>query len=294
MSNLMETHDILASNVPAPSPASIPVPALMPVPVPRQAKRPGLVTTETGVHVLLHHYARTRCGRSREAIIAHYQGLVRSLAARFFSRSESLDDLIQVGVIGLIRAVDRYDPARALPFPAYAAPSILGEIKHHFRDRTWSVKVPRSLQERLLSARKADAVLSARLGRKPTVAEIAADLGLAEEDVLEAMETGRKTRADSLDRPLEGESGEDGLTLMDRVGSWDSDMHAWEAYTDLARALSCLNVRDQEILRLRFWEDQSQTQVAETLGLSQMHVSRLQARALVRLKGILADEVARR
>ena len=275
---MMETHDTTA----------------MDVPIPRQAKRPRMVTTETGVHVLLGHYARTRDWRSREVIIAHYSGLVRSLAARFLSRSESFDDLVQVGVIGLIRAVDRYDPSRALPFPAYAAPSILGEIKHHFRDRTWSVKVPRSLQERLLSARKVDAALMGQLGRKPTVGEIATELGLTEEDVLEAMETGRKTRADSLDRPLEGEAGEDGLTLMDRVGSWDSDMHAWEAYTDLARALRCLNPRDQEILRLRFWEDQSQTQVAETMGLSQMHVSRLQARALVRLKGILADEVARR
>ncbi len=288
MSNMIETHDTIVMGAPALSPPP------MPLPVPRRAKRPGLVTTETGVHVLLGHYAQTRCGRSREAIISHYSGLVRSLAARFLSRSESLDDLVQVGAIGLIRAVDRYDPGRALPFPAYAAPSILGEIKHHFRDRTWSVKVPRSLQERLLSARKVDAALTGRLGRKPTVAEIAGELGLCEEDVLEAMETGRKTRADSLDRPLEGEAGEDGLTLMDRVGSWDSDMHAWEAYTDLARALRCLNARDQEILRLRFWEDQSQTQVAETLGLSQMHVSRLQARALARLKGILADDVARR
>lgn len=288
MSNLMETHNTLIMEAPAPE-----LPPL-PLPVPRRAKRPGLVTTETGIHVLLRHYAGTRCGRSREAIIAYYQGLVRSLAARFLSRSESLDDLVQVGSIGLIRAVDRYDPARALPFPVYAAPSILGEIKHHFRDRTWSVKVPRSLQERLLQARKVDASLSARLGRKPTISEVAEALELTEEDVLEAMETGRKTRADSLDRPLDGDAGEDGLTLMDRVGSWDSDMHAWEAYTDLARALRCLNPREQEILRLRFWEDQSQTQVAERLGLSQMHVSRLQARALARLKGILADEVARR
>ena len=284
----METHDMTLD-----APTLAPPPA--PRPVPRRAKRPSQVTTETGVHVLLGHYAQTRCGRSREAIISHYSGLVRSLASRFLSRSESLDDLVQVGAIGLIRAVDRYDPARALPFPAYAAPSILGEIKHHFRDRTWSVKVPRSLQERLLAARKVDAALTGpgsgggrRWGRSPR------ELGLCEEDVLEAMETGRKTRADSLDRPLEGEAGEDGLTLMDRVGSWDSDMHAWEAYTDLSRALKCLNPRDQEILRLRFWEDQSQTQVAETLGLSQMHVSRLQARALARLKGILADEVGRR
>ncbi len=288
MSSLMETHDILTPDAPTRPPAPTAVS------IPRQAKRPGMVTTETGVHILLHHYARTRCGRSREAIIGHYQGLVRALASRFLSRSESLDDLVQVGSIGLIRAVDRYEPARGLPFPAYAAPSILGEIKHYFRDRTWSVKVPRSLQERLLSARKVDAALAARLGRRPTMGEIAEEMGLAEEDVLEAMETGRKTRADSLDRPLEGEGGDDSLTLMDRVGSWDSDMHVWEAYTDLTRALGCLNMRDQEILRLRFWEDRSQTEVAQTLGLSQMHVSRLQARALDRLKGILADEVARR
>ena len=124
------------------------------LPVPREAKRPQLITTETGIHVLLRHYAETRDERSRRAIIAHYQGLVRSLAARFLSRSEALEDLVQVAEIGLIRAVDKFDPARALPFPVYAAPSILGELKHHFRDRTWSVKVPRSLQERLLKRAK--------------------------------------------------------------------------------------------------------------------------------------------
>jgi RNA polymerase sigma-B factor len=256
---------------------------------PRQAKRTGLVTTEAGAHVLLNHYARTRCGRTREAIIAHYRGLVRALAFRFSSPSEGLDDLVQVGTIGLIQAVDRYDPARAVPFPVYAAPSIVGEIKHHFRDRTWSVRVPRSLQDRLLLARKTEAALSARLGRNATIAEIAQEMSLPEEDVLEAMETGRNTRAASLDRPLRGEEGGGEMTLNDRVGSWDSGMHEWEAYADLTRALSCLNARDREILRLRFWEEQSQTQVAERLGMSQMHVSRLQVRALARLKGKLAE-----
>lgn len=279
MKNLVETHDTLILDAPIPD-----------LPIPRQAKRPQLVTTETGVHVLLRHYAQTRDEGSRKVIIAHYHGLVRSLASRFISRAETPEDLVQVGEIGLIRAVDKFDPERALPFPVYAAPSILGELKHHFRDRTWAVKVPRSLQERLLKARKAETILHTRLGRKPTVAQIADELNLSEEDVLEAMETGRKTCADSLDRPLDLEGGEDGLTLMDRVGIWDSDMHAWEAYTDLARAMSCLNLREHEVLRLRYWEDQSQAQVAEHLGLSQMHVSRLQARALARLKGILADQ----
>ena len=294
MSNLVEKQDTPRrdARVPATNPQSARI-SKSPS-IPRQAKRPDSITSETDVHVLLRYYAETRCGRSREAVIAYYQGLVRSLAVRFLSNSEPLDDLVQVGSIGLIRAVDRYDPSRALPFPAYAAPSIMGEIKHHFRDRTWSVKVPRALQERLLSARKVDAALNARLGRRPTAGEIAGALGLSEEDVTEAMEAGRRTRADSLDRPLEGEAGENGATLMDRVGSWDSDMHTWEAHTDLIRAVLCLNAREQEILYLRFWEDQSQTQVAEKMGLSQMHVSRLQARALIRLKGILADEVARR
>lgn len=260
------------------------------LPIPRRAKRPQLITTETGVHILLRHYSKTGDEGSRKAIIVHYQGLVRSLASRFLSRSETLDDLVQVGEIGLIRAVDKFDPARALPFPVYAAPSILGELKHHFRDRTWSVKVPRSLQERLLLVRKTEAILHTRLGRKPSVGQIAAELNLNEEDVLEAMETGRRTYADSLDRPLDLENGEENLTLMDRVGMWDRDIHNWEAYTDLARAMSCLNAREREVLRLRYWEDQSQAQVAERLGLSQMHVSRLQARALSRLKGILVEQ----
>ena len=259
------------------------------VSIPRRAKRPQLITTETGIHVLLGHYARTRDGRARDAIIAHYQALVRALASRFLSRSEALEDLVQVGSIGLIRAVDRYDPARALPFRVYAAPSILGEFKHHFRDRTWQVKVPRSVQERLLSARRVEARLYARTGVKPTVAAVASEMGISEEDVLEAMETGRRTRADSLDRPLDSDGAGDALTLLDRLGAWDADMYAWEACADLARALDCLNPRDQEILRLRFWEDQSQAQVAERLGLSQMHVSRLQNRALDRLRGMLME-----
>ena len=259
---------------------------------PRRAKRPQLVTTETGVHVLLGHYARTRDDGSRRAIIAHYAGLVRALASRFLSPAESLDDLVQVGSVGLIRAVDKYDPGRALPFPVYAAPSILGELKHHFRDRTWAVKVPRSLQERLLRARQVETALHARLGRRPTPAQIADEMGVTEEEVLEALETGRRTRTDSLDRPLDGGdgAGADGpLTVGDRVGAWDGDMHAWEAYTDLARALGCLNPREREILRLRFFEDLSQSAVAEQMELSQMHVSRLQQRALDRLRGILAD-----
>lgn len=259
-------------------------------PVPRRAKRPHRITTDTGIHVLLGHYSRTGDNRSRDAIIAYYQKLVRSLAARFLVGTEPLDDLVQVGTIGLIRAIDRYDPARALPFPAYAAPSILGEIKHHFRDRTWQVKVPRWLQERLLRARRVEQTLLARLGDAPTPAQIAQELGVSEEDVLEAMEIGYSTRAVSLDMALDPNAGDDSLTLMDRVGAIDAALLDLEAYSDLRRALACLNPREREILRLRFFDDLSQSAVAERLEMSQMHVSRLQQRALDRLRGILSEE----
>ncbi len=258
-------------------------------PTPRRAKRPHRVTTDTGIHVLLAHYARTRDERVRDSIIAYYQKLVRSLACRFLSGTEPLEDLVQVGTIGLIRAIDRYDPARALPFPVYASPSIVGEIKHHFRDRTWQVKVPRWLQERLLRARRVEQTLMARLDNAPTPAQIAQELGVTEEDVLEVMEMGRSTRAVSLDRTLDAGGGEDGATLMDRLGQRDAALLDLEAYSDLRRALVCLNPREREIVRLRFFDDLSQSEVAERLGMSQMHVSRLQQRALGRLHGILAE-----
>lgn len=258
--------------------------------IPRRAKRPHRVTTETGIHILLSHYARTRDERVRDAIIAYYHKLVRSLAARFLSGAEPLDDLVQVGTIGLIRAIDRYDPARALPFPAYASPSIVGEIKHHFRDRTWQVKVPRWLQERLLRARRVEQTLLSHLGGAPTAVQIAHELGVTEEEVLEALEVGRSTRAVSLDVALDPFGGEDSPTLMDQVGQRDAALLDLEAYSDLRRALVCLNPREREIIRLRFFDDLSQSAVAERLGLSQMHVSRLQQRALDRLRGILCDE----
>lgn len=255
--------------------------------MPRRARRPRTVTTETGIHVLLRHHARTRDRGVRDVIVAHYSSLVRALACRFRSGTEPLDDLMQVASVGLIRAIDRYDPERGLPFPVYAAPSILGELKHHFRDGTWQVKVPRSMQERLLRVRRTENALSVQQGAAPTPADIAQEMGVTEEDVLEAMEIGRQTRADSLDRLLDPAGGEDGGCVGDRVGVWDAGLSEWESSADLCRALSCLNPREREILRLRFWEDCSQAQVAERLGLSQMHVSRLQTRALARLKGIL-------
>ncbi len=259
--------------------------------VPLQAKRPHRVTTDAGVHVLLTHYAWTRDTRVRDAVTAYHQKLVRSLASRFRSGAEPFEDLVQIGTIGLIRAIDRYDPARGLSFSAYAAPFILGEIKHHFRDCTWQVKVPRWLQERLLCVHRAEQILQARLGSAPTPAQIADELGVTEENVLEAMEIGFSTRVVSLDRPLD--SGEEDVSLMDRLGEQDAAILDLEACADLRRAMSCLNPREGEILRLRFFDDLSQFAVAERLGLSQMHVSRLQQRALHRLRGMLCDEPER-
>jgi RNA polymerase sigma-B factor len=236
-------------------------------------------------------YARTRDPQMRERLILHHQRLVHYIAARFLGSGETLEDLIQVGNIGLINALDRYDPGQNVKFSTYAMPTIVGEIKRHFRDKTWHVKVPRWLQELSLSARKAQQSLSVRLGRPPTVGEIAAEIGASEDDAIEALEIGQIASAVSLDTRLDPHAGSDSATLLDIVGQIDSALHDIESYTDLRRALDCLDVRERQVIHLRFFDELSQAKIARKLNISQMHVSRLQQRALVRLRDILAEEV---
>ena len=238
-------------------------------------------------------YARTRDPQMRERLILHHQRLVHYIAARFLGSGETLEDLIQVGNIGLINALDRYDPGQNVKFSTYAMPTIVGEIKRHFRDKTWHVKVPRWLQELSLSARKAQQSLSVRLGRPPTVGEIADEIGATEDDAIEALEIGQIASAVSLDTRLDPHAGSDSATLLDIVGHIDSALHDIEAYTDLRRALDCLDVRERQVIHLRFFDELSQAKIARKLNISQMHVSRLQQRALIRLRDILAEEVQR-
>lgn len=255
----------------------------------RGADAPTLLQAD--MDAALTRYARTRDPRTRAALILHHQPLVRFVAARFRDAREPLEDLIQVGTLGLIKAVDGYDPARGVKFSAYAMPTILGEIKRHFRDRTWHVKVPRWLQERALAARKVEHRLAARLGRTPTVREVAAELGLSEDEALEALGLHEISGAVSLDSQLDAYGGGKAATLADVIGQIDAALRDVDAYTDLRRAMSRLEEREASVVHLRFFEDLSQTAIAQRLNVSQMQVSRLERRAMERLRDILTDNV---
>ncbi|MDQ2686810.1 MAG: SigB/SigF/SigG family RNA polymerase sigma factor, partial [Armatimonadota bacterium] len=255
-----------------------------PPPAPRARPAPSL--GDENLAGLLTHYAHTRDARSRETLILHHQKLVRYIAARFLDSGEHMDDLVQVGTVGLILAIDRFDPAQDVKFSTYAMPTIVGEIKRHFRDKTWHVKVPRWLQELSLSARRTQQTLTMRLGRPPLISEIAAALGASEDETLQALEVAEVAAALSLDTRLDANAGSESATLMDVIGRIDAALHDFEAYTDLRRALGRLEAREQEVIHLRFFEELSQSKIARKLGLSQMQISRLQKRALQKLHAV--------
>ncbi|MEO7720197.1 MAG: SigB/SigF/SigG family RNA polymerase sigma factor [Capsulimonas sp.] len=255
----------------------------------RVPPRMGELTLQT----LSFRYAQTRDEAARETLIMHHQKLVHYVASRFIGSGETLEDLVQVGNIGLINALDRFDPSKDVKFSTYAMPTIVGEIKRHFRDKTWQVKVPRWLQELSLNVRKAQQHLVVRLGRPPTVSEIAQEVGATEDRTLEALEICQVASTISLDTRLDANAGGDSATLMDIVGRWDGGLSDIDTYSDLRHALECLDPRERQVIELRFFEDLSQVKIARELNISQMHVSRLQQRALERLRYILADEAKR-
>ncbi|MFQ3548830.1 MAG: SigB/SigF/SigG family RNA polymerase sigma factor [Armatimonadota bacterium] len=232
-------------------------------------------------------YRETGDTKVRDQLVAMHQNLVRFLAGKFANRGEPIEDLTQVGLIGLINAVDRYDPERGTKFSTYATPTIVGEIRRHFRDKAWSLKVPRRLQELNLSANKAIETLSKKLGHIPTVQEIAAEIGATEEETIEAIELGSAYDTVSLDSKLAQESESTPLTLAEFIGDLDSSLENIETYGDLKQAMSNLEPRERAIIYFRFFKDMSQTEVARRLNISQMHVSRLQQKALRRLKEFL-------
>jgi RNA polymerase sigma-B factor len=212
---------------------------------------------DTHMESLSFEYARTRDALIRERLILHHQRLVHYIAARYLGSGETLEDLIQVGNIGLINALDRFDPTQNVKFSTYAMPTIVGEIKRHFRDKTWHVKVPRWLQEMSLSVRKAQQTLSVRHGRPPTVHELAFEIGTTEENALEAMEIAQIATAVSLDTRLDPSSGSESATLMDVIGQLDNALHDIEAYADLRRALDCLDPRASPALLRRIITSQN-------------------------------------
>ncbi|MEX2194680.1 MAG: SigB/SigF/SigG family RNA polymerase sigma factor [Thermoleophilaceae bacterium] len=217
---------------------------------------------------------------SRDELVARHLPLAIGLARRYRSATESQDDLVQVAALALVKAVDRFDPDRHASLSSYAVPTILGELKRHFRDRSWAVRPPRDLQELALRTVKADAALSRRLGRSPTVAELSAELGVSSEQVIEARDAARAYSAVPLDTPFEdGEEGREGS-----LGAEDPGYRQVEQRAVLGSLMAQLEPREREILRLRFMDDLTQSEIAERMGLSQMHVSRLIRRSLAALQ----------
>ena len=219
----------------------------------------------------------------RDRLIELYVPLAEYLARRLRNRGEQLDDLIQVANLGLIKSVDGYDATRGAAFTSYAIPMIVGELKRHFRDKGWDVRVPRRLQELRLEITKASGNLAQQLGRSPTVADIAAHLGVSEEDVIEGLDSGHAYRALSLQAPVAGE--EPTTELVDLIGDIDPDLENVEDREALRPLIARLPQREQRIIAMRFFGNMTQSQIASQLGISQMHVSRLLSHAL----GVLRD-----
>jgi RNA polymerase sigma-B factor len=227
-------------------------------------------------------------GLRSELVVVHLN-LVRFLAVRFANRGEPLDDLIQVGTVGLLKAIDRFDLERGVEFTTYATPTIVGEIKRYFRDKGWAVKVPRRLQELNLAVNRASDKLAIGLGRSPTVAELAEHLRAGEDEILEAQELGQAYNLLSLDSEVAGESDKKSQTLADTVGVSDAALELLENRANLEQAFRILSGRERVIIYLRFYESVSQTEIAKRLNVSQMHVSRLQAKALEKLRTVLGE-----
>ncbi|HUN79687.1 MAG TPA: SigB/SigF/SigG family RNA polymerase sigma factor [Solirubrobacteraceae bacterium] len=221
--------------------------------------------------------------RAREQLIERYLPLARRLAGRYQRAEEPLEDLTQVAAVGLIKAIDRFDEGRSVVFSSYAVPTILGELKRHFRDHTWSVRVPRDLQE--LALRVDRAVTRLSVGRRtPSVGEIAQAVQASEEQVLEALEAAGAYRAGSLDAPR-GAQGEEGESIADSLGAEDGGFQLAEQRALLEPMLLRISARERLVLQLRFGEDMTQAEIGERIGVSQMQVSRLIRNALASLRG---------
>jgi RNA polymerase sigma-B factor len=231
---------------------------------------------------LIGRYQQAGDVRARDEAVALLMPLVYSLCRRYENRAE-WDDLVQVASLGLVKAIDRYDCARGVAISSFAVPTILGELRRYFRDKTWTVRPPRDLQERSLAVSKAIAELTTAHGRSPVAAVVAEHLGLPEEDVVEALIARRGYNADSLDTPLTSDDGQ-AATVADRLGHDDREFARAEARATLDSLLGALTERDREIVRMRFAEDLTQQQIADRVGLSQMQVSRILRAAVERLR----------
>jgi len=238
------------------------------------------------VKQLLRELRETGNSEIRTKLIESHIGLVEYLARRFAGRGEPLDDLIQVATIGLVKAVDRFDPDREVEFSTYATPTIVGELKRHFRDKGWAVRVPRRLQELNLRLGGVVSQLSQDLQRSPTVAEIAEAAGATEDEVLEALDSSHAYSLISLDAA----QNEEGLSYHEQIGSEDEALEALEDRLAVGPLLRKIPPRERRMLHLRFFKGMTQSEIAQELGISQMHVSRLLAKTLAQLRAGLEDE----
>jgi RNA polymerase sigma-B factor len=222
---------------------------------------------------------------ARDRLVERYMRLAFMLARRYSRTSEPMEDLEQVACLGLVHAVDRFDPDRGTAFSSFAVPTILGELRRHFRDRTWAVRVPRDLRDAATSVERASEALAGELGRSPSAAEVAEATGLAPEQVIDAREAALAYRCDSLDRPLHSDDDDGAATLGDHVGIADEALRKAENSILVGQlAPDCLSARDREVLRLRFEEDLLQREIAVRVGVSQMQVSRILRDAVQRLQ----------
>jgi RNA polymerase sigma-B factor len=227
--------------------------------------------------------------QAREELVERFLPLARQLARRYQRQNEPLDDLLQVASMGLVKAIDRFDPERGTAFSTYAVPTILGELKRYFRDSGWAVHVPRGMQERVMKLDQASQELHRRLGRSPSAGELAAELDLNSEEVLEAMEAASAYDAISLEEHRSESSDPQEPTYADSLGREEERYELVEYGATIAPTMKALSERERLILHLRFVEDLTQSEIADRIGVSQMHVSRLIRRALARLRAVARE-----
>lgn len=239
-------------------------------------------------HELWQRFQTERDPVTREELVRRYLPFAKNLALRYRGASESFDDLLQVASLGLVNAIDRFDPTRGTPFAAFASPTILGELKRHFRDRVWTVRVPRGLHDRMAEVEKAMTALTVELQRSPSVAEVAEKMEIDPTDVLEVLEANHNRRPLSLDRPVGGE--EDESPASEWVGDEDAGYELIEDKLALEGVLPHLDERERVVLHLRFVEDMTQSQIADRIGHSQMHVSRILRRTLEKIRAEVAEQ----
>jgi RNA polymerase sigma-B factor len=253
-----------------------------PAPLPRRTALHRAAVRRVERRLLVRYYREGDLA-AREELVERFLPLARDLALRYTYTNEPFDDLLQVASLGLIKAIDRFEPDRGTKFTSYAAPTILGELKRHFRDKGWALRVPRDLQESALAVSRETDALSKKLGRSPTVREVAAVLDWTVEEVVEAQEAGASYEAASLDAPTAGDNDE-AAPLLDLIGGEDPAYELVESRDAIASSWKALPDEERRVLELRFTSDLTQREIGKRIGCSQMHVSRLLRRALYRLE----------